>query len=159
MSFYNRGGFGRRSFGDDWATPDFSTPAPDASAYTGPGSPGYQYSSPDQIAAAQVGETYVQPAVAPMEYVTSTPQTLPAAQPAYQSSSSSGGAGDFFSSLVGGIFGTKGTPTLPTPVAAAPSWILPVALGIGALAIVATVISTRSRAPLAGRGKRRRSKR
>lgn len=135
-----------RAFGDD--------------VYAGPGSPGYQYATPDQVSAANVGETYVQPAVNPYEYVTSVPQYLPAAQPQQDTSaSSSGGASDFFSSLVGGLFNKPAQQQRYAPPSSSmPSWVIPAAIGGVALVLGAVLISSR-RPSLAGRRNRRRSKR
>lgn len=135
-----------RAFGDD--------------AYVGPGSPGYNYATPEQVAAANVGETYVQPATNPYEYVTTVPQYLPAVQPQQDTSSSSGGVSDFFSSLVGGLFTpARQQSQRPPPPPMMPSWVIPAAIGGVALVLGAVMITSR-RPSLAGhRRNRRRSKR
>lgn len=131
-----------RSFGDD--------------AYVGPGSPGYQYPATASTDYDNVGSTYTQPATNPYEYVTTVPQYLPAAQP--QTQQSSGGAGDFFSSLVGGLFGQKpAAPTYAPPPPMMPSWVIPAAIGGVALVLGAVMIS--SRRPSLGRHTRRNRRR
>lgn len=79
--------------------------------------------------------------------------------PVVQVQDSSSSAVDFFSSLVGGLFGKRPVqPAYAPPPSKMPSWLLPVAIGGIALVVVA-VVATRKPSLAGYRNKRRRSRR
>jgi len=142
--------------------------------YTGPGSPGYTYSTPSSdIASSYTSEytdpnrtypgagSYVDPSTG-AEVVTHAPPTSDYVEKSYPvSPPAAEGPGFDWGGLVGGfvnIFGQPQRRAPPPPLPpTTPSWVIPVAIGAGVLVLGGILLVTGKRSSVAGYRKKRKS--